>query len=84
MSKRTSLPSKNTWDGMWRRIDLLAQEGIELPRDLGDGPGEAGPDDVLDAAAAAWTARRKSNGQAIPRPNPPEPMMKGRAAAIWV
>jgi predicted RNase H-like nuclease len=76
------LPSKKSWNGLWRRVDLLAREGIELPKNLVNDAGEAGPDDVLDAAAAAWTALRKSEGRAIPRPDPPE-MLGDREAAIW-
>ena len=76
------LPSKKTWDGFWRRVELLGDVGIEIPKNLGKGPGEASPDDVLDAAAAAWTALRKSKGEADALPNPPE-RLEGRDSAIW-
>jgi predicted RNase H-like nuclease len=76
------LPSKRTWGGFWRRFELLAKEGIEIPKKLENGAGEAGPDDVLDAAAAAWTALRKSEGRAKSLPDPPE-ALGGRANAIW-
>jgi predicted RNase H-like nuclease len=39
-------------------------------------------DDVLDAAAAAWTARRKAVGEARSLPDPPE-LIRGRPVAIW-
>lgn len=32
----------------------------------------SGPDDVLDAAAACWTARRVADGVARVYPDPPE------------
>lgn len=76
------LPSKRSWNGLWMRIDLLAKNGIEIPKTLGDGAGEAGPDDVLDAAAAAWTALRMSEARAAPLPDPPEKMGR-RRVAIW-
>src|ERR1039458_5068195 len=49
---------KSTWAGAERRRTLLAQAGITLAGDLGPAGQQAGVDDVLDAAAAAWTARR--------------------------
>lgn len=76
------LPSKKTWNGFWRRFELLAREGIELPTNVEDEAGEAGPDDVPDAAAAAWTALRKSEGRAVSLPAPPE-KLGGREVAIW-
>ena len=42
------------------------------------------PDDLLDAAAAAWTARRVLAGSARPLPDPPEVDSSGRPVAIWV
>ena len=54
------------------RRTLLARHGIQLPDHLGDA-GEAGPDDVLDAAAAAWSAQRIATGHAsrLPTQAPP-------------
>ncbi|KAA0253519.1 MAG: DUF429 domain-containing protein [Acidobacteria bacterium] len=75
------LPSKKTWNGLWRRIHLLAREGIDLPKDFGEAA-DARPDDVLDAAAAAWTALRKSARRAGSLPDPPE-TLAGRQVAIW-
>jgi len=66
-----------------RRRLLLARAGIVLAEDLGQ-PGEkAGVDDVLDAAVAAWTARRVAAGQAQPVPQPPEKFSDGLTCAIW-
>jgi predicted RNase H-like nuclease len=40
-------------------------------------------DDVLDAAAAAWTALRVSQGAARCLPDPPETFSDGLPCAIW-
>lgn len=48
--------AKRTWNGQMLRRRLLGAEGIELP-DLIDA-GIVPADDLLDAAAMAWTARR--------------------------
>lgn len=74
--------SKKTWAGAERRRRLLADAGIDLPADLGEAGVRAGVDDVLDAAAAAWTARRIHLGEAIPVPAPPQDL-SGVEAAIW-
>lgn len=54
---------KKTWDGQGERLELLHANGIDLPRLLKLGTGVA-PDDVIDAAAAAWTAARIAAGTA--------------------
>lgn len=55
--------AKKTWNGQMERRALLAAQGIELPDHL-DGPtGKVPPDDLLDAAAAAWTAWRCATGR---------------------
>ncbi len=56
--------SKKSWDGLMRRKLLLEQAGIYIPEVLGEAAGRVGPDDVLDAAVAAWTADRKRRGLA--------------------
>lgn len=76
------LARKKSWEGAQRRRDLLATEGIVLPADLGDA-GRAAVDDVLDAAAAAWTANRIARGKAATLPDLPEPSYDGREVAIW-
>lgn len=74
---------KNTWAGAAQRRALLAQAGIVLDGDLGLAGEQAGVDDVLDAAAAAWTARRVSHGSARCLPPSPEVFSDAIPAAIW-
>lgn len=71
---------KKTWAGAERRRALLAAAGI-LPAGGLDGV-DAGVDDVLDAAAAAWTACRFLAGKAISVPSQPD-RIDGREIAIW-
>ena len=75
---------KSTWAGAERRRELLQQHGIALSGDLGLAGWNAGVDDVLDAGAAAWSARRFAAGEAISLPDPPEQFSDGWPAAIWV
>jgi predicted RNase H-like nuclease len=74
--------SKKSWNGVSFRRLLLAQHDIVLPEDLGE-VGLAPVDDVLDAAAAAWSADRIARGKAVSLPSPPEQVEGGRPAAIW-
>jgi predicted RNase H-like nuclease len=76
------LPSKKTWDGMIRRRGLLTDNGIEVPGRLGPA-GNVAVDDVLDAAAVAWSAGRIARGVATSLPDPPEAGVDGREVAIW-
>ncbi|HEX8347703.1 MAG TPA: DUF429 domain-containing protein [Actinoplanes sp.] len=73
--------AKKTWAGQARRRELLAKQGIVLPDSLGPA-GQAPPDDVLDAAAVAWTAHRMATGTAASHPDPPEEH-NGARIAIW-
>jgi predicted RNase H-like nuclease len=52
-----------------------------LPDELGPA-GQAPPDDILDAAAVAWSAHRMAIGAASSHPNPPEED-DGSKIAIW-
>lgn len=54
---------KTSWEGARRRTQLLAGAGIAVA-ELHDPTGRIGCDDMLDAAVAAWTARRFRDGQA--------------------
>lgn len=75
--------TKKTWAGMEERRRALHEAGIDL-RGIGSAGRHAAPDDVLDAAVAAWTARRVARGAAISVPDPPEtPPGGGRPMAIW-
>ena len=61
---------KKSAGGALERAELLRKEGIELSH-LGE-TARAPLDDVLDAAAAAWTANRIAHGHAVCLPDPPE------------
>lgn len=56
--------NKRSWSGVVARQQLLARNGIEIPAE--HAAGRIGVDDVADAGAAAWSARRKALGQASP------------------
>ncbi len=75
-------PSKKTWNGQMTRRALLARAGISLPDNLADA-GNVPPDDILDAAAVAWSAHRIASGQASSLPQPPQAGSGGAAIAIW-
>lgn len=75
--------SKSTWAGAVRRHQLLAAQGIDLDGDLGLSGLRVGVDDVLDAAAVAWTARRIAAGSARRMPAEPERFSDGVDCAIW-
>jgi predicted RNase H-like nuclease len=71
---------KKSAGGALERIELLRREGIRLDQ-LGAG-GAVPLDDVLDAAAAAWSAQRVARGTAETLPDPPE-SVDGQSIAIW-
>ena len=71
---------KKSAGGALERMALLQQQGIEL---VGLGAAASAPlDDVLDAAAAAWSAHRIATGTARSLPDPPE-LVDGQRVAIW-
>ncbi|HUP32715.1 MAG TPA: DUF429 domain-containing protein [Gaiellaceae bacterium] len=71
---------KKSAGGALERVALLRENGIEL---TALGPAAEAPlDDVLDAAAAAWSARRIARGEARTLPDPAE-QVAGRRVAIW-
>ncbi|MBB4780126.1 DUF429 domain-containing protein [Streptomyces rapamycinicus] len=74
--------SKKSWNGQAVRRRLLEARGIVLPDDLG-AAGRVPPDDVLDAAAAAWSARRVALRAARSLPDPPQVTETGLPVAIW-
>jgi predicted RNase H-like nuclease len=73
--------SKKSWNGLHLRRRLLADAGVVLPDVVPEVAG-AVADDVVDAAAVAWSARRISAGTARTFPDPPEGS-GGRRIAIW-
>jgi predicted RNase H-like nuclease len=77
------LSSKKSWAGAEQRRTALRKAGLSLDGPLAEAGKVAAVDDILDAAVAAWTARRVHAGVAIALPNPPEPMPDGIQAAIW-
>ncbi len=71
---------KKSGGGALERIELLRRHGIDLTK-LGTAA-SAPLDDVLDAAAAAWSADRIAIGAARSLPDPPQ-HADGLAVAIW-
>jgi predicted RNase H-like nuclease len=78
------LPPKKSWAGVHQRQSLLAEAGIGMPHDIGPAGSKVAVDDVLDAAAAGWSARRKADGTAVSYPDPPVRYGDGWECAIWV
>jgi predicted RNase H-like nuclease len=74
--------SKKTPAGRAARVAALQDAGLVLPPVV-RGPGYA-VDDLLDACAVAWTARRVARDEAESLPDPPEVFSDGIPAAIWV
>lgn len=83
MAGRSLQHPKSTWAGVEERRLLLREAGIEVPAELGYAGEMAGVDDVLDAAAASWTAQRYADGRAVAHPEVPERFDDGGVAAIW-
>lgn len=74
---------KKTWAGLRERLDGLRSAGIRLDA-LGEAGENAGPDDIADAAVAAWSARRLIRGEGFSLPaDPPHDPRTGRPVAIW-
>lgn len=74
---------KRTWAGQRERLARLEAAGIVLPDELGSA-GAAGAEDVVDAAAVAWTAARFNRDEARALPPDLETDVDGRDVAIWV
>lgn len=74
--------SKKAWNGIMERRNLLASVGIVVPDALPGDAGKAPPDDVLDAAVAAWSARRVAQGTALVLPAL-APVRRGQVGVIW-
>lgn len=78
------LAPKKTWAGLNQRAALLESVGLSVPADVGALGTHANSDDVLDAAAVAWTSRRVVVGRARSLPDPSEQFSDGWPAAIWM
>jgi len=63
--------AKKTWSGIGERRRALAAAGIDLTPFEDRSVGRAAVDDVVDAAVAAWTARRILDGTATRLPADP-------------
>ena len=75
--------AKRTAEGARQRRGALRLAGITLTTRHTVRAGAA-VDDVLDAAAAAWSGRRVRTGEAESLPDPPEVFSDGWPSAIWV
>ncbi len=78
--------AKKTWSGQAHRRTLLAgaTPSVVIPDDLGPA-GLVPVDDVLDAAAVAWSALRYARGEAEAFGDPAEiDDVTGRRVAMWV
>jgi predicted RNase H-like nuclease len=83
----TITASKKTWNGLAERFRLLQKvhlaPSLKVPLKLG----ATAPDDLLDAAAAAWTAQRIAEGVAEMVPGEPvkveEVCANGNVGVIW-
>ena len=64
--------SKKSWNGQRLRERLLAEGGIVLSDDLADA-GNVPVDDLMDAAACAWSAERFRLGRSQTLPADPSP-----------
>ncbi|WP_304106818.1 DUF429 domain-containing protein [Mycolicibacterium bacteremicum] len=74
---------KKSWRGQRARLRVLASHGVDIPEDLGAAVATVPADDVLDAAAAAWSAHRIATGAAFSLPDPPQVNARGQRLAIW-
>lgn len=83
MCGRPSSAYKKSWQGMVERRGALARLGISLDQVDPKVGALVGADDIIDAAAAAWSATRLLAGFARALPDPPEVGPAGRQIAIW-
>jgi predicted RNase H-like nuclease len=80
--ERSMTHNKKTDPGRNDRLNLLRTEFPDIQRLLDSKPQGVGKDDLLDAAAAAWTALRRHRGGAR-RVCEPERDEKGLIVSIW-
>jgi predicted RNase H-like nuclease len=72
--------AKTTWNGQHARRSLLTSEDIDLRDDLAEA-GVMPVADILDAAAAAWSARRYARGTSRSFPAAAD---RGQREVIWL
>jgi predicted RNase H-like nuclease len=85
LAGRDALPPKKSGEGQRLRMGLLRAAGFPVAALLGSVARAAAlPDDVLDACAAAWSARRIAAGEAwvLPSEGPPPRDSRGLEMAI--
>lgn len=83
MLGRPARHPKRSWAGLHERMNALRDAGVDVG-DVGSAGAQAGADDVLDAAAAAWSAVRLRRGEGISMPDPPEEVPGSmQPMAIW-
>lgn len=76
--------NKKTYNGSMLRMRLLEEQGINIPGELGE-IGSVAVDDLLDAAAVAWTTHRYVKAEAVSLPPEGEWQHDGdRPIAIWI
>jgi predicted RNase H-like nuclease len=73
--------SKRTWNGHAERRRLLSGVGLSIPDRLPEAVGSVPSEDVLDAAAAVWSAARFAAGEAATIPD--EMPLPGFGEVIW-
>ncbi len=78
MVGRVVAEPKRSRDGEEIRRRALDEQGIAPPARVAG----AGRDDLLDACAVAWSARRLAHGLGVCVPDPP-PVVRGHTQAIW-
>lgn len=78
------LSRKKSADGRHERLALLMREHLHPHAFLGRSrPAGCSDDDVIDAFAALWSARRVSGGVAVQLPSDPPTSIHGLRMAIW-
>jgi predicted RNase H-like nuclease len=82
MKKSPLQHGKKSWNGQIERRAILGGRGIRLPNHL-ERAGDVPPDDLLDAAAAAWTAWRVAEGEAKVLPESAQGCTTKRRSVIW-
>lgn len=76
--------SKKSWGGQRQRLRALSEAGVCLPDTLPEEVLAVPPDDLIDAAAVAWSATRIARGQALSYPAAPTQHDRGRPIVIRI